>query len=77
MKTVTTRKFFHAPSLVKTLQPGQSLIVTDKGAPAFTITKAGKRPVRTRAELERIAASITQDGPKVNFTSAIKEMKKR
>src|SRR5262245_2642236 len=58
MKTVTTREFFHTPGLVKSLQPGHSLVVTDKGAPAFTVTKAGRRRKRTRADLEREAARI-------------------
>ncbi|MCI0536409.1 MAG: hypothetical protein L0Z50_14410 [Verrucomicrobiales bacterium] len=78
MKTITTREFFHAPGLVKSLQPGQSLVVTDKGAPAFTVTRAGRRHAKTQADLEREAAEICPDeGPKVNFTSAIKEMKRR
>jgi hypothetical protein len=78
VKTITTREFFHAPSLVKSLQPGQSLVVTDKGTPAFIVTRAGKRRTKTRADLEREAAGISPgDGPKVNFTTAIKEMKRR
>jgi hypothetical protein len=78
MKTITTREFFHAPSLVKSLHPGQSLVVTDKGTPAFTVTKAGKRRRKTRDDLEREAAEICpEDRPKVNYTAAIKEMKRR
>jgi hypothetical protein len=78
VKTITTREFFHAPSLVKSLQPGQSLVVTDKGTPAFTVTRAGKRRAKTRADLEREAAEICPtEGTKVNFTAAIKEMKRR
>jgi hypothetical protein len=52
MKTVTIREFFHTPSLVKTLQPAQSLVVTQNGKPELVVTKAGKRPRRTLAELE-------------------------
>ncbi len=78
MKTITTREFFHAPSLVKSLQPGQSLMVTDKAAPAFTVTRVGKRPVKTRSDLEREAAEICPEaGTKVNFTAAIRKMKRR
>jgi antitoxin (DNA-binding transcriptional repressor) of toxin-antitoxin stability system len=78
MKTVTTREFFHAPSLIKSLQPGQSMVVTDKGNPAFTVTRSSKRRTKSRADLEREAAEISSDeGPKVNFTSAIAEMKRR
>jgi hypothetical protein len=78
MKTITTREFFHAPSLIKSLQPGQSLVVTDKGNPAFTVIRAGKRRRKTRADLDREAAEICPKAlPKVNFTAAIKEMKCR
>src|SRR5207247_3764805 len=58
MKTLTTREFFHSPGLLKSLRPGQSLTVTDKGAPAFTITKAGERRTKTAEELRREAREI-------------------
>ena len=52
--------------------------MTEKGVPAFTITKSGKRRAKTRADLEREAAAICpDDGPKVNFTAAIRELKQR
>ena len=77
MKTVTTREFFHAPGLVKGLRPGQSLLVTDHGAPHFTVTKAGNRPVKTAGDLHREAKEIFGGNrPKVNFTSLIKKLKK-
>jgi antitoxin (DNA-binding transcriptional repressor) of toxin-antitoxin stability system len=77
MKTLTTREFFHAPGLVKSLRPGQSLVVTDNGAPAFTVTKAGRRPVKTAAELRREARELFPgDRPKVDFTSVIKKLKR-
>lgn len=73
------REFFHAPGLLKALPPGQSVVVvTAKGTPSFTVTKAGKRPRKSRADLEREAAEVSpHEGPKVNFTAAIKEMKRR
>ena len=78
MKSVTAREFFDAPGLVKSLQPGQSLVVTDKGIPTFTVIKTGKRRAKTRADLEREAAEISaEDRPKVNFTAAIKQLKQR
>jgi antitoxin (DNA-binding transcriptional repressor) of toxin-antitoxin stability system len=78
MKTLTTREFFHSPGLVKALRPGQSIVVTDNGKPALTVTKAGERPRRSRAELEREAREICPDAkPKVNFTAALKELKTR
>ena len=77
MKTISTREFFHAPALVKSLQPGQSLIVTDNGNPNFTVTKAGTRSVKTAADLHRQAKEIFPGKrPKVNFTQAIRKLKK-
>lgn len=78
MKTITTREFFHSPGMLKALHPGQSVVVTDKGISAFTVTRAGKRPRKTRADLEREAAEIcSRKGPKINFTEAIKELRKK
>jgi hypothetical protein len=78
MKTLTTREFFHSPGLTKALRPGQSFLVTDNGKPSFTVTKAGPRPRRTRADLEREAREICpEDGPKVNFTAWLKKHRSR
>jgi hypothetical protein len=79
MKTITAREFFHCPSTVKTLHPGQSLAVTDNGVPSFIVTKAGNRPRRTLADLEREAREICPQPRKhkVNFTQAIRELKGR
>jgi len=77
MKTMTTREFFHSPGLLKSLRPGQSLTVTDKGEPAFTVTKAGKRRIKTVEDLKREAREICPDrGFKVNFTAIMKKLKK-
>ena len=77
MKTMTTREFFHSPGLVKSLRPGQSMIVTDNGKPAMTVTKAGQRPRRTREELEREAHEIFPGRrPKINFTALIQDLRK-
>jgi hypothetical protein len=78
VKTITTREFFHSPGLTKALRPGQSFLVTDNGKPSFTVTKAGQRPRRTREDLEREARELCPEGePKVNFTAALRELKKR
>ena len=78
MKTLTTREFFHSPGLVKALRSGQSIVVTDNGKPALIVTKPGKRPRRSRADLEREAREISpQAKPKVNFTAALKALKNR
>ena len=77
MKTISTREFFHAAALVKTLRPGQSLLVTENGNPNFTVTKAGCRPVKTADDLQRQAKDIfPENRPKVNFTSLIRKLKK-
>ena len=55
MKTMTTREFFHTPGLIKTLRPGQSVVVTDNGKPSLVVTKPGRRPRKTLADLEREA----------------------
>jgi antitoxin (DNA-binding transcriptional repressor) of toxin-antitoxin stability system len=78
MKTMSTREFFHTPGLVKALRPGQSVVVTDKGAASFTVIKSGRRPVRSRAQLEQEAKEICPtDRPKVNFTELLHEAKRR
>lgn len=78
MKTLTTREFFHSPGLVKAMRAGQSIVVTDKGKPALIVTKAGRRPRKTRADLEREALEICpKASPKVNFTAALKELKSK
>src|SRR6266851_1146553 len=72
MKTLTTREFFHSPGLVKALRSGHSILVTENGKPALVVTKVGKRPRRTRAQLEREAKEICPEPtPKVDFTSAL------
>ena len=77
MKTLTTREFYHSPGLTKSLRPGQSLVVTDNGKPALTVIKAGKRLRRTRKDLEREALEICPVArPKVNFTAALKDLKR-
>ena len=76
MKTLTTREFFHSPGLVKALRSGQSVVVTDNGHPALIVTKAGKRPRKSRADLDREARQICPEArPKVNFTAALKALK--
>jgi hypothetical protein len=76
MKTLTTREFFHSPGLLKSLRPGQSLTVTDKGSPAFTVTRAGQRRVKTAEDLRREAREIFPESrPRVNLTAAIKKLK--
>ena len=76
MKTISTREFFEKPTLIKSLRPGHALILTDGGKIRFTVAKVGKRPRRTREDLEREARQICpRNGPKVNFTALIKEMK--
>jgi antitoxin (DNA-binding transcriptional repressor) of toxin-antitoxin stability system len=78
MKTLTVGEFFRSPGIIKTLRPGQSVVVTEDGRPALTVTKAGQRPRKTRADLEREAREICQrKGPKLNLTAGIRDLKGR
>jgi hypothetical protein len=77
MRTVTKRKFFQEPGLVKTLRCGQLLVVTDKGLPAFIVTKAGHRPVKTADVLRREARELFPGKrAKMNFTDLLKGNKR-
>ena len=77
MITATMHEFFHSPGLVKALRPGQSLLVTNKGELVFTVTKAGKRRLKTTADLRREARELFPGSrPKVNLTAVIKKLKK-
>lgn len=77
MKTITSREFYHTPALVNALPPGKSLVVSDNGKPKFIVTKAGKRPRRTAADLEREARDIFPgERPQVDLTAALKSLKK-
>lgn len=76
MKTLTAREFFHSPGIVTAMPAGQSIVVTENGKPALIVTKAGKRPRKTRADFEREAREICPHSrPKVNFTAALTELK--
>lgn len=77
MKTLTTRDFFHSPGLTKSLRPGQALVVTDNGKPAFTVLKAGQRKTKSAADLAREAREICERGrPPVNLSLEIRKLKK-
>ncbi len=73
MQTLTGRNFFHSPGLVKGLRSEQSVLVANNAKPAKVATKAGMRPRRTRAQLEREVLKICpKASPNVDFTSALK-----
>jgi hypothetical protein len=53
------------------------LLVTDKGNPNFTVTKAVGQPLKTTDDLRREAKEIfPETRPKVNFTRLIRKLKK-
>jgi len=59
VKTITNRKFYADSDAVHALKPGESLLVTTKGKPAFVVTKAkhakpGKKAADIREETEEI-----------------------
>lgn len=60
------------------LRPGQSVVVTDNGKSAFTVTKSGERRRKTAEDLRREAKEIFPGKrPQVNYTAIMKQMKKR
>ena len=67
MKMLTMREFFHSQTLVKSLHPGQTLLVTSRGRPDLLVTKAGQRPKKTALELRKEArALLSKPGRKVD-----------
>jgi len=77
MKTLTIREFFHSPALVKSLHPGQTLIVTSNGQPDLIVTKAGRRPKKTASDLQREAkALLSKPGKKVDTVALIRKLRK-
>ncbi len=77
MKAVTTREFYHTPSLVKSMSDGQSLLVTSNGSPEFIVRKAGRRQRKTAAEMRREArATFPDDRPKVDTVAFLRELRK-
>jgi antitoxin (DNA-binding transcriptional repressor) of toxin-antitoxin stability system len=78
MKTMTTREFFHSPGIVKALRSGQSVVVTDNGKPALLVTKAGRRPRRSRAELDCENREIfPENRPNWSLTQALKDLRSK
>ena len=55
------------------------MAVTDNGVPSFVVTKAGRRPCRSLADLEDEAREICPQPRrhKVNYTEAIRDLKGR
>lgn len=76
MKTLTMREFFHSPALVKSLHPGQTLVVTSKGKPDLFVTKVEPRPKKTAEELQDEAkALLTKPGKKVDAVALLKKLR--
>ena len=76
MKMLTTREFFHSPTLLKSLHPGQTLVITSRGKPDLLVTKAGSGARRTAAELRREArALLSGPGKKVDTVARIRRLR--
>jgi hypothetical protein len=76
MKLLTMREFFHSPTLLKSLHPGQTLTVTARGKPDLVVTKAGRRPTKTAADLRREAkALLVKPGRKVDTVALLKKLR--
>ena len=77
MKTLTMNQFFESPSLAKSLEPGQSLMVTAAGKPELIVTKAARRPNTTALQLRREAkALLSKPGKKVDTVVLLRELRK-
>jgi hypothetical protein len=77
MKTLTMNQFFESPGLAKSLEPGQSLIVTVAGKPELIVTKTAQRPRRTALQLRREArALLSKSGKKVDTVALLRELRK-
>ena len=77
MKTLTMQEFFESPAPAKSLQPGQSLIVTSAGKPELIVTKAAPRPKKTAVQLRREAkALLSKPGKKVDTVALLRELRK-
>ena len=78
MKTFTSHEFFQSPAIAETLEVGETIHVTDDGKTGLLVTKFVKPPPKTREQLEREAEQVSRrEGPKINFTEAIRELKGR
>jgi hypothetical protein len=76
MKSLTIREFFHSPALVKSLHPGQSLLVTSRGKPDLVVTKAGQHRNQSAEELRQQAkALLSKPGRKVNTVELIRKLR--
>ena len=75
MKALTFHEFFRSPDMVKSLHPGQTLIVTSNGKPDLIVTKAGGRPRKKASQLQREAkALLSKPGKKVDTVALIKKL---
>jgi hypothetical protein len=76
MKTLTMREFFHSPALTRSLHPGQTLVVTSHGKPDLLVSKAGRRPRKTAAELQKEAkALLSKPGRKVDTVALLRKLR--
>ncbi len=76
MKTLTMREFFHSPALTRSLHPGQTLVVTSHGKADLLVSKAGRRPVKTAAELQKEAkALLSKPGRKVDTAALLRRLR--
>ena len=76
VKTLTIREFFHSPTLIKALHPGQSLVVTADGKPNLIVTKAGGRPRKSAEELRLEARRLlAKPGKKVDCVALLRKLR--
>ena len=76
VKVLTMREFFHSPTLIKSLQPGQSLTVTSRGKPNVIVTKAGQRPKKTATQMRQEAKALVKPGKKVDSVARLRRLRR-
>jgi hypothetical protein len=70
------REFFHSPSLVKSLHPGQALLVTSHGKPELVVAKTGRRRKITANSLQKEAkALLSTPGKKVDAVALLRKLR--
>lgn len=79
MKTLSMREFFHSPALVRSLQPGQSMVVTSQGKPDLIVTKAAPRPRKSAKQWQDEARRLLDPKTKrekVDTVAILRDLRK-
>ncbi len=76
MKSVSKREFYRDPSLPRSLQSGQQLVVTEFGETSFVVVKPGQPPQPTTAQLAELAKRLLPGKrPKIDTMQLLRELR--